>query len=839
MRTECCRPRPSRALQAKLGRAAYSLNLMVGSKRIALHSVEGLKVLGTDGSSHKKLTALATTVYWKHKEGGTRVFFAGVQPIVRETAEELCRRAVHFFEVLWQSAQQAIQLEYLARTGALLPPDVLSALAANASERGVIGTISDHAANETKFSQCLSEAFQQSLMRLGCGMHMVDNAVKLTLDAEKVRENIAAQCAEIAARYHVSEDSLFPPHLPTQLESAAGRVGAFGAKKAAELLTSSMGSTVDDRRAIFKLPFRLHQTQMQKAEQVSSIICSVRSTRCMLRHAGVVRCVYLLDLSVRKNRAGPPLPLQAQGRSYNANHLSKGLVGCTRAVDHSKGVHEVAAAFHDRRGLPDFFEDFVKRGEELNNVGQNLQRCCQDAPLFVEHMVMFALRILFADPMLKVTSTGTFQDTAVAARLVEKAAAGVVDNEAALEEAVRDGVVEPKFNFLGKFGALPRWRGAAAQPAADLAQAAARAGLRRPPDAAAHSSRNGGTDDVPPDSDAEEETVELEGEAVVVALGHEVQACAARARGEHAAQPNPDPAEFDVRARDEAVQAARAALGAEDSVPAGAEGVVGPGQRTHLENTCAAGLDKDNCNAQVRTLQAAIARLVRPPAADQPDDAPPFPDHPIWEARAMYRELFFAWLNASLKLLLQKFREFATDVLPDGRGRLNFLLGEGAPPADIADLLRYDMDLPADNTPCESLFSLWKRRCREAPNGASGSLTGPKLLQLNGGIVELRADPQVAQALVDAAFQVRSVVSQERACGYASVSNSYGLCNAGGSRSGGIQADSHGRGGRGERENRGAGEGGRSRCSRAKAAACSKQAGSDRRRRAGADRGKS
>lgn len=108
---------PSRAQMALMGKACHKLNLLVCGRRLATKSHEGAKCWGGDGSSVKKRTVIASTVWWKSLCGATKLLQLGVRYAYRETGEAIKDHAVKDLQLLEANATEALQLTHEAVHG--------------------------------------------------------------------------------------------------------------------------------------------------------------------------------------------------------------------------------------------------------------------------------------------------------------------------------------------------------------------------------------------------------------------------------------------------------------------------------------------------------------------------------------------------------------------------------------------------------------------------------------------------------------------------------------------------------------------------------------------------
>jgi hypothetical protein len=247
-------------------RASQHLNLTVGATRIALDIVpEGLKIVSTDGTSLKKRTLLAFDLAYLTTSGATLLFMPGVQPMVRETGQELLNATVELLDLLEQLAKKGVALKHKARTGEDIDVEACEALAALAGLHGLMATMGDCAANESKFNRLMSALQGYTVLRLRCLMHMGDNAAKMAARMDKMLELAQARLAAVASDEGVELSALLSTPMPTETDKMAGREGDAGPQKAAELASSQMGSRTEDRRAVLVDDFRLHQISKQEA----------------------------------------------------------------------------------------------------------------------------------------------------------------------------------------------------------------------------------------------------------------------------------------------------------------------------------------------------------------------------------------------------------------------------------------------------------------------------------------------------------------------------------------------------------------------------------------------
>lgn len=246
---------------------------MVIACRIALSSNDGIKVYNPDGSSDRKQNMLAECLYWQHLDGSTKTAVLGVRPIYRETAEELTQRALERFDILEASARTALPLMHRAQHGTDMPYDQVEALAGLAGLHGLVATMGDRAANETRLNLLLADIMGHTVGRLVCSMHATDNGAKLTLQLDEMFKLIEDDLKRLADLHGVQVSDLFGKPMQTVLERALEKVAnlnQYGAKKAAELLSFTMGSRVDARDAILKNKFNLMQEREEVAVRCSS-----------------------------------------------------------------------------------------------------------------------------------------------------------------------------------------------------------------------------------------------------------------------------------------------------------------------------------------------------------------------------------------------------------------------------------------------------------------------------------------------------------------------------------------------------------------------------------------
>jgi hypothetical protein len=238
----------------------------MGSGYIALDSVDGHKLLATDGTQHRKHQFLSWNVYWQHAEGGTKVFSPGIVPLLHERGEEMCKVTVRLFEAMEAAAKKALSIEYKLATGSEASAVAVNEVASNAGLRGLFGTLADHAANETNLNKLLGQVMQRGMARFGCTMHLIENGAKAGIAADTIAVMIEEDLAKVAEEEQMDVSSLKAPGLPTEKERFAGKPGESGMRKASELLKSAMGSTIGaaecERRATFKEPFNNHQQLM-------------------------------------------------------------------------------------------------------------------------------------------------------------------------------------------------------------------------------------------------------------------------------------------------------------------------------------------------------------------------------------------------------------------------------------------------------------------------------------------------------------------------------------------------------------------------------------------------
>ena len=222
---------------------------------MALFSADGTKMYNPDGSPCNKMNVLAEVAYWQHEDSSMQVAYIGVRNIFTENREELRDRVIEPFAWLEASAAAALQLTHQAQYGADMHPAQLRRLAALAGLHGLVATIGDRAANETRFNRLLGEVMGHKLARLLCSMHAVDNAAQLALLilSSKVLEIARAHIEELAWAHGKDVSVMLGPAMATALERAIDNVGGYkqrGPQKATELLNFTMGSRVDPLNAI-------------------------------------------------------------------------------------------------------------------------------------------------------------------------------------------------------------------------------------------------------------------------------------------------------------------------------------------------------------------------------------------------------------------------------------------------------------------------------------------------------------------------------------------------------------------------------------------------------------
>jgi hypothetical protein len=257
---------PSDSVLKRLPRCAYYLNLIMGSRYIALDSVDGHNLLATDGTQHRKHQFLSWNGYWQHAEGGTKVFSPGIVQLLHERGEEMCKVTVRLFEAMEAAAKKALSIEYKLATESKASAVAVNEVASNAGLRGLFGTLADHAANETNLNELLGHVMQRGMARFGCTMHLIENDAKAGIDADTIAVMIEEDLAKVADEEQMDVSSLKAPGLPTEKERFAGKPGESGMRKASELLKCAMGSAIGaaecERRATFKEPFNNHQRLM-------------------------------------------------------------------------------------------------------------------------------------------------------------------------------------------------------------------------------------------------------------------------------------------------------------------------------------------------------------------------------------------------------------------------------------------------------------------------------------------------------------------------------------------------------------------------------------------------
>jgi hypothetical protein len=404
---------PSSATLARIGHACHHLNIGVCTRRIALESVDGAKALATDGTQHTKQTFVSMVVYYMHKSGGTRVFSVGILPCLRETGEELCRMTVEQFQMFEQVAADVLRIEYTLRTGKEPADAAVAELASKAGLRNLFATMADHAANETAFNRWLSGVIGYDLARLGCGMHMVENAAKAALDVTAILKSIQPELAELTAAEGVALSEVLPPRLPTEADIRLGKEGDAGLRKTSELLVSTLGSRIGrydaDRRAIVKEAFNHHQVRQAALSEGTYKAASVTS-----------------------------------------------IPGACRQVDLFVAVQEVAMIFHHPRGLTDFLSEHKKTDGAWTNVLTNLEACCMNPTLLLEMLSAFAIDVTVLQPMLHVASCGTWLDMVMASRTAVTELRKIVSSDTTLICLLLEAIVRPQRNVLGAFGVLPK-----------------------------------------------------------------------------------------------------------------------------------------------------------------------------------------------------------------------------------------------------------------------------------------------------------------------------------------------------------------------------------------------
>jgi hypothetical protein len=81
-------------------------------------------------------------------------------------------------------------------------------VASNAGLRGLLGTLADHAANETNLNKLLGQVMQRGTARFGCTMHLIGNGAKAGIDADTIAVMIEEDLAKVAGEEQMDVSSL-------------------------------------------------------------------------------------------------------------------------------------------------------------------------------------------------------------------------------------------------------------------------------------------------------------------------------------------------------------------------------------------------------------------------------------------------------------------------------------------------------------------------------------------------------------------------------------------------------------------------------------------------------